>query len=71
MIRRYSLCETVSAITHHVRLLEPDEKPYYAGNLNRAQTLCGMPVGWDIPGKPEPVCSVCLEDMQRRRRGGD
>lgn len=57
----WSLCETVHGISIHIRRLEKGEKPCYTGTKGKHMTLCGFPVGWDLPGDPKlAMCRRCL-----------
>ena len=63
MSRRLIVCETVAAITTHLRELEDAEEPNYHGHRTPApKTLCGSDVGWDtrLP-MGSARCRVCLE----------
>lgn len=66
------VCETVAAISLHFRELQEGEKPCYSGRKRAdAQTLCGLPVGWNLKISVDCIvrtkdgcshgCSTCLE----------
>ena len=60
---RFIVCETVAAITLHLRVMLPGEVPCYSGRARgNAKTLCRKPVGWDtkIP-IDQARCTSCLE----------
>jgi hypothetical protein len=67
-VRRYIVCETVAAITLHLRELGLYEEPCYTGfRRPQPQTLCGMGVGWDTHIQlGQETCSACIEERKKR-----
>jgi hypothetical protein len=62
-----SPCETVAAISIHLRQMEDYELPNYGGRSGASETLCRKPVGWDNKfGIGEVTCSVCIKEALRR-----
>lgn len=55
------VCETVAAITLHLREPTKDQPVNYGGSDGKTLTLCGMKVGWDtkIPVS-QARCSKCI-----------
>jgi hypothetical protein len=63
---RLSPCETVAAISIHLRQMNEWELPNYGGRSGVSETLCRQPVGWDNKfGIGEVTCSVCIEKALR------
>lgn len=63
---RLSACETVNAISLHLRQLEEYELPNFSGRSGAARTLCNSAVGWDNKfGIGEVTCSSCIEEALR------
>ena len=64
---KLSPCETVAAISIHLRQMEDYELPNYGGRSGASETLCRKPVGWDNKfGIGEVTCSVCIKEALRR-----
>jgi len=61
-MKRLIVCETVAAITTHLRELADDEEPNYHGHRTPApKTLCGVGMGWDTRLPIESArCLGCL-----------
>lgn len=56
---RFTFCETVAAVTWHVRELKVSELPCYSGRVNpSSETLCGREQAWDIK------CEVVAKAMR-------
>lgn len=78
MTQTLVVCETVHAISLHVRELGDDEEPCYSGRTNPdARTRCGLDVGWDTKIPVEnvtrldvhlPVCHTCRDFAVTRLR---
>jgi len=64
---RLSACETVNAISVHLRQMENYELPNFSGRSGTSETLCRAPVGWDNKfGIGYTTCSVCIKEALRR-----
>jgi len=64
---RLSACETVAAISVHLRQMEEYELPNLSGRSGASETLCRQPVGWDNKfGIGEVTCSVCIKEALAR-----
>lgn len=63
---RLSACETVNAISVHLRQMEEYELPNFSGRSGASRTLCDSDVGWDNQfGIGEVTCSVCIKEALR------
>ncbi len=61
MVERLILCETIPAITIHLRQLTA-AGPKYGGGAD-TKALCGAPVSWDLPNSNIEIarCRRCRE----------
>lgn len=65
------VCETVAAITPHLRVLSADTPPLsLSGFAQRPTTLCGMTVAWDTRLPISAArCKRCLERAREIESG--
>lgn len=63
---RLVACETVAAITTHVREVTPDAPFSDCGSNGETYTLCGSKVGWDLKytTPAEARCKDCIEKLR-------
>ena len=64
---RFVICETMAAISLHLRQIPAGQDPSYGGPAYPgAMTLCGKPMGWDtkIPAN-QVTCSKCAELQEK------
>jgi len=69
--KRYVVCETVAAISLHLRELAPGEEPNFHGHTYpQPKTLCNYSAAWDtrIPLGGE-TCGLCNERMEALKNG--
>jgi predicted Zn finger-like uncharacterized protein len=70
-IPTYVVCETVAAITPHIRIVTAEHPIRLGGHSNRPLALCGTVIAWDtqLPLNSGSVrCSKCLKRVQEPSR---